>query len=460
MMEDWTEKYRPKSLKEIVGNDNAVRTIRQWANSWKARVPRTKALVLRGEPGIGKTSAALALANDMGWDHIEMNASDHRNAASIRSVAGAGAAHQTFSATGEFLSSDHGKRKLIILDEADNLFGREDSGGAKAIVETIRESGQPIILIVNDYYELTRRAPAVKSLAEKAVFRRLGESEIARVLESILASEGKHAPRAVLQIIADNAGGDLRAAINDLQMMFEGKSSLESSDSEALGKRNQEKELETALRAMFVSETVRGARDSTFDLDMTPDELLLWIEESLPREIRDSSRLADGFDAVSRSDVYLGRTRRIQHYGLWSYAKELMTGGVALSRKGEKGPRPTEYRFPSQLIVMSRARGSRSVRNAVAGKIAAHMHTSAKCVRESTLPYLSLLARRDEELVIELGKTLDFDDSDVGYLLGSEQDSTRVTHVMDKIKRARPASDEPEPKSKGRRSSKASKMGF
>ena len=460
MMEDWTEKYRPKSLKDVVGNEMAMRAIRQWANSWKAGAPRRKALVLRGEPGIGKTSAALALANDMGWDCIEMNASDHRNAASIRSIAGAGAAHQTFSATGEFLSSDKGRRKLIVLDEADNLFGREDSGGAKAIVETIRESGQPMILIVNDYYELSRKASAIKSLAEKAVFRRLNDSEITKVLESILASEGKKAHPELLDRIAENAGGDLRAAINDLQMMFEGKRSLDPTDSEALGKRNQEKELDTALRAMFISDTVRGARDSSFDLDMTPDELLLWIEESLPREIHDPSRLANGFDAVSRSDIYLGRTRRLKQYGLWSYAKELMTGGVALSRAGESGPRPHEYRFPGQLIVMSRARGSRSVRNGVAGKIAAHMHTSTKCIKESTLPYLSLLTRRDEELTIELGKNLDFEDSDVAYLLGAEQDSARVARVMEGIKRAKSPYDEPEPKGRGRRSPKSRKMGF
>jgi replication factor C large subunit len=456
-MEHWTEKYRPRSLKDIVGNDMAVRTIKRWADSWKGGIPRIKALVLRGEPGIGKTSAALALANDMGWDFIEMNASDQRNAASIKSIAGAGSAYQTFSATGEFLSSSKGKRKLIILDEADNLFGSADKGGAKEIVETIRDSGQPIILIVNDFYELSRKAPAIKTLADKAVFRRLNSAEISGVLASILVREDKLAPSKVLDIISENAAGDLRAAINDLQMMVEGRESLEISDSDALGKRNQDKELDTALRAMFIAETVRGARDATFDLDKTPDELVMWIEESLPQEVHDAERLANAFDVISRADVYLGRTRMLQHYGLWSYAKELMTGGVALARTGEKGPRPQEYRFPSQLIVMSRARGPRSIRNSVAGKIAAHIHTSSKCVRDSTLPLLSLLVRRDEELLVELGKTLDFDDSDVAYLLGVEQDSVRAAHVMEHIKRAKGTNEDSEGKEKSRRSPKARK---
>jgi len=449
MQKEWTEKYRPRTLNDIVGNDFALRTIRRWAESWQRGVPRVKALVLRGEPGIGKTSAALALASDMGWDYIEMNASDHRNAASIKSVAGVGSVNQTFSAAGEFLSSSTGKRKLIILDEADNLFGREDYGGAKAIVETIRESGQPIVLIVNDYYELTRKAPAIKTLAEKAVFKRLGRSEVAKVLKNILELEGIHCKVDVLDRISDNADGDLRAAINDLQMMVEGRSSLDIGDSGALGKRNQEKELETVLRSVFRAKSVREARDATFDLDSTPDELILWVEENVPLEMRGSEEMASAFDAVSRADVYLGRTRRLQHYGLWAYAKELMTGGVALSRIQEASPERIEYRFPGQYIVMSRAKGPRSTREAIAGKLAGYYHTSRKCIKESTLPLLAATVRRDEELLFELGKKLDLDDSDVGYLLGTEPSSARVSKMVTRIRQERYGDAEP---SEGKRS--------
>ena len=437
MQKDWAEKYRPSSLKSIIGNEMAVRTIRRWADSWKIRPPRTKALVLRGEPGTGKTSAALALANDMGWDHIEMNASDQRNAASIKSVAGSGSAYQTFSAGGEFLSSVQGNRKLIVLDEADSLFGHEDKGGAKAIVETIRESGQPIILIVNDYYELTRKAPAIKTLAEKAVFRRLATVEIATVLRSILIQENIRAPTELLNRISENAAGDLRAAINDLQMIVEGRSELGLDDSESLGKRNQDKELEVALRTMFDARTVRDARDATFDLDKTPDELVMWIEESLPQEIHDLERLAKAFDAVSKSDVYLRRTRILQHYGLWAYAKELMTGGVALAGSGEAPHGAHEFRYPGQFIVLSRAKGPRAIRDSLAGKVASHIHTSRKCVKESTLPLLSMMASRDEDLLIELGKKLVLDETEVAYLLGLDADSARVERTMKNIRQDR-----------------------
>ena len=83
VMAGWTEKYRPATLDEVVGNPAAVAELRKWANGWMRGRPDRKAVILQGDPGSGKTSAALALANEMGWTLIEMNASDCRNADAI-----------------------------------------------------------------------------------------------------------------------------------------------------------------------------------------------------------------------------------------------------------------------------------------------------------------------------------------------------------------------------------------
>jgi len=434
MQEDWTEKYRPKSLSQIIGNESAANAMKRWGESWKNGVPRNKALTLQGEPGTGKTSAALALATDMGWDAIEMNASDHRNAASIKKVAGLGSAGQTFSPTGEFLSSNQGHRKLVILDEADNLFGREDYGGAKAIVETIRESGQPIILIVNDYYELTRRSSAIKSLSEKITFRSLDQRSVVKALAAIAHQEKVTISEAILDQIAKNSGGDLRAAVNDLQMMVEGKKVIEAEDALAMGKRNQKKELDETLRAMFGARTLRDARDATLDLDETPDDLEKWIEEAIPSEMPHPEDLAEAFDALSRSDIYLGRTRRHQYYGFWSYAKELMTGGVALSRR--HGPRPNvyAYRFPGYFILLSRSKGPRAARESITSKMVDSLHTSKREMNESMLPYLSILAKNDSQLLVRLSRDLGFDEGDIAFLLGEEPDSDRVQKIVSQVK--------------------------
>ncbi len=434
MQDEWTEKYRPRSLSDIVGNEAAVRSIRRWAESWTHGVPRTKAIVLRGEPGIGKTSAALALANDMGWDFIEMNASDHRNAASIKRVAGLGATGQTFSPNGEFLSSSKGRRKLIIIDEADNLFGREDHGGAKAIVETIKEAGQPIILLVNDYRELSRKAPAVRNLADSITFHPLDRASIVSLLRRIADRERVKAPEKVFEAIAENANGDLRAAINDLQMMVEGRDSLTIEDADVLGWRNQLEELGDALRRMFEARSAKGARDATLDVDETPDDLEKWIEDGIVQEMRDPGDLENAFDALSRADIYLGRTRRLQHYGLWSYAKDLMTGGVALSRKATVGQTASEYRFPSYFILLSRAKGPRAARDSVASKLAPHFHASKRRFNESILPFLPTILSNDDELLVAIIQSTGLEEDDVAVLLGLDSDSPQVSDAMRKAK--------------------------
>lgn len=430
MQDEWTEKYRPRSLSEIIGNESAAHSLKRWAESWVGGHPRRRAVVLRGDPGTGKTSAALALAHDMGWDFIEMNASDHRNAASIEGVAGAGSVTQTFSATGEFLLSSKGERKLVILDEADNLFGSADRGGAKAIVETVKRSGQPIVLIVNDYHELTRKSPALRPLTESVHFRRLMPREVVRVLKGIADKEKVTVPMEVFERLAENANGDMRAAINDLQMLVEGKDVLETKDSEVLGKRNQLRELDSSLREMFGADSARKARDATLDVDMTPDDLIKWIEESIPLELRHPEDMAVAFDALSRSDIYLGRTRRLQYYALWGYAKEMMTGGVALARKHGPRPQVPEYRFPGQIIVLSRAKGPRAARNAIASKMSPYIHTSRRVFVRTVLPLLEVMVRNDRELLVQLIREVELDEADVAFLLGLGSEDKAAERIV------------------------------
>src|SRR5437879_11801330 len=181
-MTSWAEKYRPKTLDEVVGNPTAMAELRKGAAAWDKGRPDKRAVGLQGNPGIGKTSAALALANEMGWSVVEMNASESRNAEAIHKVATRGAVLQTFTDTGEFVRADEGGRKLIVLDEADNVFGREDRGGIGAIVETIQTSGQPIVLIANDYYGLTRRSSSLKRLSKTIKFQPIHDDAMKNIL--------------------------------------------------------------------------------------------------------------------------------------------------------------------------------------------------------------------------------------------------------------------------------------
>jgi len=77
--EEWTEKYRPKRLRKVVGNKKATEELKGWAEDVH-KAKSKKAAILHGPPGCGKTSAAYALASELGWEVIDLNASDKRTA--------------------------------------------------------------------------------------------------------------------------------------------------------------------------------------------------------------------------------------------------------------------------------------------------------------------------------------------------------------------------------------------
>src|SRR5213594_3610059 len=429
-MTGWAEKYRPKTLEDIVGNPTAVAELRKWAAAWGKGRPDRRAVILQGDPGIGKTSAALALANEMGWSAIEMNASDSRNSEAIRKVATRGAVLQTFTEKGEFVRSRDGGRKLIILDEADNVFGREDKGGIGAIVEMIQETRQPVVLIANDYYALMRRSSSLKRLCKTIKFQGVHEDAMKNILRTIASKEGVEVADDVLEVIVERAGGDLRSAINDLESLAVGKHSLVAEATRSLGYRDRARTIFPVLEEILRSGDARRARDAVRELDESPEDLILWVDQNLGHEFSRTDDLVRGYEALSRADMFLGRARRRQNYGLWSYASELMSSGVAVARKGRG--RGGQLEFPYYLIQMARSRGQRATRSSLAKKFATYLHVSQTLFLDELIPTIRLLFAGDEELRIHMTARLGLDEREAALLLNEPESSHAVKHLLEK----------------------------
>ena len=110
MMSDfiWVEKYRPKTIEECILPETTKEMFRQFLN--KGEIPN---MLLAGPPGIGKTTVAKALCNELGVDYYVINGSDEgRFLDTVRNNA------KNFASTVS-LTSDS-KHKVIIIDEADN----------------------------------------------------------------------------------------------------------------------------------------------------------------------------------------------------------------------------------------------------------------------------------------------------------------------------------------------------
>lgn len=369
--------------------------------------------MLAGEPGLGKTSAALALADDMGWSTIELNASDVRTADAIEETATRGAITQGFTEDGEYQSTAEAGRKLILLDEADNVFGREDRGGMQQITRTLKQTQQPVVLIANDEYELSG---AIKRQCKQIDFNSVRSSTIANVLESICRAEGVDVEPGALEALAEHADGDVRAAVSDLESIARGTGRIRLADVEELGYRDQTATIFDALEEILQADSFQDARQASFDLDEDPETLLLWIEENLPREYDDPADRAAGMQRVARADEYLGATQQTRYYRLWSYATDLMTGGAATA-KSQRYSGWTRYQFPSWLRKMGRSKKARKQREAFGGKIGEAFHTGANRAREDLVPALRFVAERHRPLAVRLAARLELTDDDLELLL-------------------------------------------
>jgi len=429
-MLDWTEKYRPKSLDEIVGNERAIISLREWAEKWKiGKIPKKRAVILSGKPGTGKTSSALALANDFEWTAIELNASDARNAATIKRVATFGAANETFDTYGRFTPSSKGGRKLIILDEADNLYERvekseggsdlSDRGGKKAIVETIKITNQPTILIVNDYYGLTKGSgEALKQMCTVIQYYEVNTKQIAELLKVICKNESIFADLKLLQAIADRCKGDVRSAINDLQSICLDRQQVDMESLDVLGYRDREKIIFDAIRDVFKTRNIQNIRDSIYNIDVPPETFLLWISENLPREYIDIDDLIKGFEALSRADVFFGRIFRGKCYGLYSYASDIMNGGISVAKTHNYGN--LKYYAPTWIKEMKNSKLSRGLRDSVIKKIGSLCHFSGSKINEYFLPYFKYLFRNNTRFAGNMKNRLDLTEAEIKYLLGDK----------------------------------------
>lgn len=445
---DWTEKHRPRSLQDLVGNGPSVKKLHDWAKQWETGVPKKRAVVLAGPPGTGKTSAALALAHDMGWAVIELNASDARNAEAIKRVATAGAMHQTFSSDGSFhRAGEQEGRKLIILDEADNLYERlsgenaagggtnlGDKGGKVQIVQTIRDTKQPIVLIVNDLYAMTKGSgSALKTLCETLKWTKVNVRSIPKALGNICKKEGIQVDLPVLEAIAQKAGGDLRAAVRDLESIAMGRKHVTVAALESLGQRDTTANMFDVVRHILKGKDLKQVRRESMEVDGTPEDMVLWIDENLPKEFVHPEDLVAGYDMLSRADVFLGRTRRKQNYRLWAYAGDLSTIGVMASKQ-HPGPRGfAPFGFPQYLMKMSRSRGARQTKDKLALHLGRATHQSKRKARMFQVEPFTAIFEQDEEFQTYQSFQMELEDEEIALLIGAKAKDKRVKEIRETI---------------------------
>lgn len=156
-----TEKYRPKTLKEFVGNKENMEEAFRYV---KSDFP----VILVGPPGCGKTTAGYVIANELGYDVIESNASDERKKADFEELEIA-------------LRSRLLTKSIFLLDEID---GVKDQLHLATI---LKKAKNPVVLTANDKRKIAKEMTKVCKLIE---FDKPKLQEVANRIKYIADSEG------------------------------------------------------------------------------------------------------------------------------------------------------------------------------------------------------------------------------------------------------------------------------
>ncbi len=375
------ESYRPKSLKDVKGHDTAIAKI-------KASIAQKKPVLLHGMPGIGKTAIAYALARELDFEIIEVNASDTRNKENIHEIVGNAAKQQSL----------FGRGKLILIDEVDGISGTYDRGGVPELANILKEHAHhPIILTANDPWD--SKLSSIRKECTMVELTTLQIATIMHVLKHIAEHEELNVDDLALKRIAEFAGGDLRAAINDLESLSLTSKTITAEDVATLSQREQEQSIFAALRTVFKGEDAKGTLGA-FDLvDTDPDALFFWIDENLPLEYKGND-LARAYDILSKADIYKRRIQRWQHWRFLAYIYQFLTAGVAAA-KDQKSPGYVGYQRTSRILKMWMANQKNFKKKAIAETLSPELHASKKRILQDVIPYLRIIAKRQKD--IELG---------------------------------------------------------
>lgn len=414
----WTVKYKPKTLKEVVGNSEAIQKFVEWVKSWNKGIPKKRAAFLYGPPGIGKTVTVEALANDFKMELVEKNASDYRTEEAVKRFAGLASQY----------SSLFGAKRIILFDELDGLTGTADKGGVKAITDIIKTAQCPIVLVANSAYD--PRFINLRNYCLLIEFKKPSSTDVLKHLKAICLKEGIKAEENALKFIAQRSEGDIRSAVNDLQALAQGKKRLTYDDVSWLGYRDRQETIFTVLRMILYGKTCEGAKRAVNMADVDIDMLFEWIYENVPAHLTDPHDLARAMDALSMADVYRGRIRSTQDWSFTRYVIDFMTAGVAMARVNTKTSGWTPFHFPGRIQMLSRSKEERAMQLEIGRKIKRRCHISATRASKEVLPYLRIIFKNNMEMAAGLAKWLDLSPEMVEYLTENKEKAEAINKLL------------------------------
>jgi len=261
----WVEKYRPKTIEDCILPENIKKTFSDFLN--KGEIPN---MLLAGPPGIGKTTVAKALCNELGADFYVINGSDEgRFLDTVRNNA------KNFASTVSL--SSNAKHKVVIIDEADNT-GNDVQLLLRAFIEEFAGNCRFIFTCnyKNKILEPLHSRCAVIDFGIKGKEKAALAGSFFKRLQDILDAEGIEYDQKVLAELVNKHFPDWRRVLNECQRY----SSSGTIDSGILA----------TFSDVSVNELIKSLKDKNFT------EVRKWVVGNLDNDA--SSLLRRVYDAA------------------------------------------------------------------------------------------------------------------------------------------------------------------
>ncbi|HET7337502.1 MAG TPA: AAA family ATPase [Candidatus Nitrosotalea sp.] len=370
----WSEKYRPKNLLEMVGNEEAKESFVKWLGKW---IKGTKPLLLIGPPGIGKTTMAILGAKQFGYDLISMNASDVRSKQKIQEILNPILGN----------SSVLGK-PMIFIDEVDGIHGRSDFGGVEALVDILKEPTIPIILAANS--DSSDKMKNIKKVTTTVKLRPLPPRLMRLYVEEILRREGASIKiGSMIKMIVDSRG-DIRSILNSAQALAGGFEPQ-------LDKSYETNNVEESVNLFFNSKSPEDARAILYSMRIDPREKINAFYSSIITSTLPVNVLQEMLDVLSEADMLYGKIMRKQEWRLLRYLDGIL---FKLYRQGTS----IKYsKFNLPWPTLNRIRWDGIAIKGLTGNLAKQMHVSRSTFSTFYLPYL-LYCMKNKSLEMDLNE--------------------------------------------------------
>ena len=373
----WSEKYRPKHILDLIGNEEARKLFVEWFAKWKKGV---KPLLLVGPPGIGKTTMANLSAKHFGYDLISLNASDVRNKKNIQ----------------EILQPVLGNKSvlglpMIFIDEVDGIHGRSDYGGVEALINILKESTVPIILAANNHS--SDKMKKIKKSVTIIELRPLSPRLLLLHMNKILQKENaKISPGKLMKLITDS-NGDIRSMINSAQALVTGFEPPTEKSFEAL-------DVEEGINAFYKAKSIDEARSILYSMRIDPREKINAFYSSVITSKLSANDLEKFLSIISEADILYGRIMKTQQWRLLRYLDSILLGLYT----NNSGVRYSQYNLSWPLLNRLRWDGSKI--KSITKLLAKKMHVSSSTFSTLYLPYI-LFCMKNDSLDLELDESFD-----------------------------------------------------